>query len=80
MARKFPKSRPINESESEINYSVGLQLQRFTGATLVVGDTLFMSDEGVELLASTDGSYYAVNAYSFIDSDGEEIGGMSAGR
>jgi hypothetical protein len=76
MPRKFPVTPQPAESEGGINYSVGIELNRFTGSTLVIGDTVFLSDDGVEVLASTDGSYYSVNAYSFIDSDNEEIGGM----
>ena len=71
MARKFPVI-PAPASDTDISYNV----QHFQGATLVVGDTVFMSDEGLEVLASDDGSYYAVNAYSFIDADRNEIGGM----
>ena len=74
----FPITPGPNESEGSINYSVGIELQHFTGSTLVVGDTVFLSDEGVEVLASDDGSYYAVNAYSFRDTDDNEIGGMYA--
>jgi hypothetical protein len=76
MARQFPVTNQPEDQEGGISYSVGIELNRFTGSTLVIGDTIFMSDEGVELLASTDGSYYAVNAYSFIDSERDEIGGM----
>ena len=78
MTREFPTTSVPPASEGDINYSLDLQLQHFTGATLVVGDTVFLSDDGVEVLASTDGSYYAVNAYSFRDADAEEIGGMYA--
>ena len=76
MARQFPVTNQPEDQEGGISYSVGIELNRFTGSTLVIGDTIFMSDEGVELLASTDGSYYAVNAYSFIDSERDEIGGL----
>ena len=74
----FPITQGPDEGDSTINYSVGIELQRFTGSTLIIGDTVFLSDEGVEVLAGTDGSYYAVNAYSFKDADGNEIGGMYA--
>jgi hypothetical protein len=74
----FPITPGPTESESGINYSVAIELQRFTGSTLIIGDTVFLSDEGVEVLAGSDGSYYAVNAYSFRDTDGAEIGGMYA--
>jgi hypothetical protein len=74
----FPITPGPTERESGINYSIGIELQRFTGSTLVIGDTVFLSDDGVEVLASDDGSYYAVNAYSFKDVDNNEIGGMYA--
>jgi len=76
MTRTFPTTPAPLSDDDNISYSVGIELNRFTGSTLVVGDTVFLSDEGVEILASTDGSYYAVNAYSFIDSERDEIGGM----
>jgi len=76
MPRQFPVTNQPDDQEGGISYSVGIELNRFTGSTLVIGDTVFLSDEGVELLASTDGSYYAVNAYSFIDSDRDEVGGL----
>ena len=76
MPRQFPVTNQPEDQEGGISYSVGIELNRFTGSTLVIGDTVFLSDEGVELLASTDGSYYAVNAYSFIDSDRDEVGGL----
>ncbi|MFN2190856.1 MAG: hypothetical protein ACK2U0_00815 [Candidatus Promineifilaceae bacterium] len=74
----FPITPGPSEGDSTINYSVGIELQRFSGSTLIIGDTVFLSDEGVDVLASDDGSYYAVNAYSFRDTDGAEIGGMYA--
>ena len=74
----FPITPGPSEGDSTINYSVGIELQRFSGSTLIIGDMVFLSDEGVDVLASDDGSYYAVNAYSFRDTDGAEIGGMYA--
>ena len=74
----FPITPGPKEGDESINYAVSIELQRFTGATLIIGDTVFLSDEGVEVLAGSDGSYYAVNAYSFRDTDGAEIGGMYA--
>jgi hypothetical protein len=74
----FPITPGPSKGDSTINYSVGIELQRFSGSTLIIGDTVFLSDEGVDVLASDDGSYYAVNAYSFRDTDGAEIGGMYA--
>lgn len=75
---EFPITPGPDEAAGGISYSLDLILSHFTGSTLVVGDTVFLSDEGVEILASTDGNYYAVNAYSFKDADNVEIGGMYA--
>ena len=76
--RPFPVVEGGAEENTAVSYSVGFDLSRFRGTTLVVGDTVFLSDEGVQVLASTTGSYTSLNAYSFIDSDGNEIGGMYA--
>ena len=76
MARKFPKILQPTEADNEISYNVSMELQHFTGVTLVIGDTVILSDDGVQVIGSTDGDYYAVNAYSFIDADTNEIGGM----
>ncbi len=76
MARKFPKILQPAEADNEISYNVSMELQHFTGVTLVIGDTVILSDDGVQVIGSTDGDYYAVNAYSFIDADTNEIGGM----
>ena len=45
---------------------------------LVIGDTVFLSDEGIQVIASTDGNYAEQNAYAFRDVDGEDIGGVYA--
>ncbi len=75
--RSFPTTpAPLSDDDDHISYRVDFELSRFSGSTLVVGDTVFLSDEGVEILAGSDGSYDAVNAYSFIDSERDEIGGM----
>ena len=76
--RKFPVTPQPSVVADEINYSITSGFQHFTGSTLVVGETVFLSDQGVEILASTDGSYYALNAYSFLDASRSEIGGMYA--
>ncbi len=75
MPRKFPISPQPDESDA-INYTVSNDLSRFTGRTLVVGDTVFLSDDGVAVLAGSGGAYEALNAYNFMDEGGEEIGGM----
>jgi len=76
MTRTFPTTpAPLSEDDN-ISYSVDFELSQFSGTMLVVGDTVFLSDEGVEVLASTDGNYYSLNAYSFIDSERDEIGGL----
>jgi hypothetical protein len=77
MPRKFPVAGLPSES-SNISYNVQEHVNHITGTQLVIGDTVFMSDDGVDVLASSDGNYNAVNAYSFVDEDGDEIAGMYA--
>jgi hypothetical protein len=48
----------------------------FDSSYLVIGDTVFLSDEGIEILASADGNYADQNAYTFRDADGRDIGGV----
>jgi hypothetical protein len=74
--RPFPSQPLPNAAADDVSYSVQFALNRFSGATLVVGDTVFLSDEGIQVLASTSGSYDALNAYTFIDSGGDDIGGL----
>ena len=45
---------------------------------LIVGDTVFLSDEGIQVVASVDGNYDDQNAYTFRDADGRDIGGLYA--
>ena len=77
--RKFPITEsPVGAEDSSISYHIAADLSHYTGQTLVIGETVFLSDEGVDLLASTSGNFDAVNAYSFIDSDRNVIGGIYA--
>lgn len=78
MARRFPMTPQPAEGADHITYSVDYELQQFAGATLVVGETVYLSDDGVEVLASTSGSYDSANAFSFVDADRNEVGGMYA--
>ncbi len=77
--RKFPTTEsPVSAEDSSISYHVAADLSHYTGQTLVIGETVFLSDEGVDLLAGTSGNFDAVNAYSFIDADRNVIGGVYA--
>ena len=77
--RKFPTTEsPVSAEDSSISYHIAADLSHYTGQTLVIGETVFLSDEGVDLLASTSGNFDAVNAYSFIDADRNVIGGIYA--
>lgn len=49
------------------------------GATVVVaGDTVIIGDDGIQVVASLSGNYGDQNAYTFIDNDGYDIGGLYA--
>ena len=75
--RKFPTTEsPVGAEDSSISYHVAADLSHYTGQTLVIGETVFLSDEGVDFLASTSGNFDDVNAYSFIDSDRNVIDGL----
>ena len=74
--RQFPVTPAPAESEGSTSYSIGFELSRFSGATLVVGDTVFLSDDGVQVLANVLETDDPTNAYSFIDDDGKDIGGL----
>lgn len=74
--RSYPATPYPPGERDDISYSVQFELNRFTGSTLVVGDTVFLSDDGIGVLASTSGSYAALNAYTFLDAGGADIGGL----
>jgi hypothetical protein len=74
--RPFPVATQPDDREGGTTYSVGFELSRFTGATLVVGETVFLSDDGVSVLANVLETDDPTNAYSFIDAEGKEIGGL----
>ncbi|MDX1418092.1 MAG: hypothetical protein R3293_28075 [Candidatus Promineifilaceae bacterium] len=49
------------------------------GASVVIaGDTVHIGDDGIQVVASLSGNYGDQNAYTFIDNDGYDIGGLYA--
>lgn len=75
--RKRPFPAPdAGDDGGGISYSVGFDLSRFTGTTLVVGETVTLSDAGILVLASGSGADAEANAYSFVDGDGQGMGGL----
>lgn len=73
--RPFPVQPQLPGDDDTLVYKIfGDSL--FDSTYLVIGDTVFLSDEGIEVLASTDGNYDDQNAYTFRNTDGLDIGGM----
>ena len=48
----------------------------FNSQYVVIGETVHLSDDGIQVVASLDGNYGDQNAYTFIDNDGQDIGGL----
>ena len=71
--RAFPIQSDQGGDDSTLVYKV-LQ-STFDGAYVVVGDTVFLSDEGIEILHG-DGTYASQNAYSIVDDDHNDLGGL----
>jgi len=73
--RPFPVQPQLPGDDDTLVYKIfGDSL--FDSSYLVIGDTVFLSDEGIEILASSDGNYADQNAYTFINADREDIGGV----
>lgn len=49
-----------------------------SGEVTVAGDTVFIGDDGIQVVASLTGNYEDQNAYTFIDNNGYDIGGIYA--
>jgi len=74
--RTFPVQPQLPGDDDTLVYKIfGTELD---SNYLVIGDTVFLSTEGIEILASTDGNYNDQNAYTFINADRYDIGGMYA--
>ena len=46
------------------------------GQVVVGGETVFIGADGIQVVASLDGNYQDQNAYTFMDDDGYDIGGL----
>jgi hypothetical protein len=75
--RTFPILSPDSE-DGRVSYHVAADLSQLSGKTLVIGETVFLSDEGVAVLSSQSGQFESVSAYNFVDGAGQVIGGLYA--
>ena len=73
--RPFPIQPQLPGDDDTLVYKI-FGDSTFDSSYLVIGDTVFLSDEGIEVLASADGNYDDQNAYTFRDDDGRDIGGL----
>ena len=74
--RPFPVYPGDPADDETIVYRIFPQGTAFDSNFLVIGETVFLSDEGIEVVASADGNYADQNAYTFRDSDGRDVGGL----
>ena len=76
--RPFPIHPQLPSDEDVVIFKIfgDTSTVPFDSSYLVIGDTVFLSDEGIEILASADGNYADQNAYTFINADREDIGGV----
>ncbi|NCF69298.1 MAG: hypothetical protein GWP61_25380 [Chloroflexi bacterium] len=76
--RKFPIQPALPGDDDTLIYKIFVDTGpgAFDSSYLVIGETVFLSTEGIEIVASTDGNYADQNAYTFRDSDGRDIGGV----
>jgi hypothetical protein len=69
--RPFPLSTYGPGDDDTIIYKISGQ-----GNVLVGGETVFIGDDGIQVVASLSGNYEDQNAYTFVDNDGYDIGGL----
>ncbi len=68
--RPFPTGRRGPGDDDTIIYKI-------SGDDLFVGgETVFISAEGIQVVASLSGNYEDQNGYTFVDDDGIDIGGL----
>ena len=75
--RPFPIYPSAPGDDDTLIYKI-FPASTFDSTYLIIGDTVFLSGEGIQVVASTDGNYDDQNAYTFMDADGEDIGGIYA--
>ena len=69
--RKFPVTAYGPGDDDTIVYKIS-----GGGSVFVGGETVFIGDDGIQIVASLSGGYVDQNAYTFIDDDGYDIGGL----
>jgi len=74
--RNFPVYPQLPGDDDSITYKIFVDQTIGDSSYLVIGDTVFLSSEGIEILASSDGNYDDQNAYTFRNADGLDIGGL----
>jgi hypothetical protein len=73
-SRPFPLVPRVPGDDDTIIYKItGSSLDN---SYLVIGETVHLSAEGIQVVASLDGSYGDQNAYTFVDDEGYDIGGL----
>ena len=75
--RPFPIGPGAPGDDDSIVYKISTGGE-FNSDYIVIGETVHLSGEGIQVVASLDGNYQDQNAYSFIDDDGYDIGGLYA--
>lgn len=73
--RPFPIQSQLPGDDDALVYKIFADAT-FDSSYLIIGDTVFLSDEGIQVVASADGNYADQNAYSFRDKDGADVGGL----
>ena len=73
--RKFPVQPQLAGDDDTIVYKIFADSGTFD-SNYLIGETVFLSDEGIQIVAPTDGSYYDQNAYTFKSEDNQDIGGL----
>jgi hypothetical protein len=75
----MPRSYPgVPEESEDDSLSISYNESATNLKSQVIGETVFISVDGIEVLASESGSFDSVHGYTFIDADDQEIGGAYA--
>jgi hypothetical protein len=75
MAGIYPVSPLPDEDGLRISAREVLDIAAY-GKTLVVGETVYLGSGGIQVVASMDGNWNDQNAYTLVDNDGQDIGGL----
>jgi hypothetical protein len=74
--RPFPIQPQAPGDDDTLVYKIFTDTAGLNSTYLVIGDTVFLSAEGIQVAASSDGNYDEQNAYTFRDDDGQDVGGL----